>query len=319
MDVMGDSVTDNEKLSKTSPDKRMTMKEAISKFVHKGDSLYIGLHETPTAAVHEIVRQNIQDLSLIIDSQVGPTTVLFGMGLINKVELAYMWGAIEGPSHVWRRAVEKNIPREVEVEYYSNYGMSLRLEAGARNIPFMPTRSQLGSDIIKHNPKIKTMEDPYGSGKPIALVPAVNPDVVIIHVHRADQLGNLQFFGHFGNADVVAKCGKRVIATCEEIISTEEIRRTPNLTLVPSYAVDAVVEVPFGAHWRETNYYYHHDFPFGMAAFEQWKTEDGFKRWCDKYIFGVDDWDGYCNKVGYDRLWKLWHAERKFQVYGEVR
>lgn len=318
LDILKDSVTD-EKISKTSLDKRMTLKEAVSKYVHKGNSLYIGLHQTPVAAIHEIIRQNIQDLDLIIDSQVGPSSVLFGTGLIKKVELAYTWGAIEGPDHVWRRVVEKKIPREIEVEYYSNYGMALRLEAGAKNVPFLPMRSQLGSDIVKYNSNIKIIDDPYGSGSPVALVPAVNPDVAIIHVHRADQLGNLQFYGHFGNTDVAAKCAKHVIATCEEIITTDEIRRTPNLTLVPHYVVDAVVEVPFGAHWREANYYYHHDFPFGMSSFEQWKTEEGFKRWCENYIYGVDDWEGYCQKVGYDRLWKLAHIERKFQVYGEVR
>lgn len=297
----------------------MTLKDAIARYVHRGDSVILTQHETPVAAVHEIARQGIDELTLIFDSQVGPTSVLYGLGLVKQVEMAYNWGAIEGPDYTWRRAIEKKIPREIEVIHYSNYAMALRMEGGARGIPFMPLRSQIGTDIAKQNPAIKIIEDPYGSGDPIALVPSVQPDVAILHAHRADKLGNVQFFGHYGNTDLVAKCANHVIVTCEEMITTAEIQRMPNLTLIPHYAVDAVVEVPFGAHWRECFYYYHHDFPFGMKTFEQYKTEKGFRNWCDEYIFNVNDWNGYCNKVGYDRLFKLRQMERKFQVYGEVR
>lgn len=205
------------------------------------------------------------------------------------------------------------------MEFYSNYGIALMALAGSMNVPFLPTRSMIGSSIAEQNPRIRVIDDPYGGGTPVALVPAARPDVCIIHVHRADKLGNLQFFGHFGNTDIFVRSAKYVIASCEELVTTDEIRRTPNQTIIPQYNVDAVVEAPFGAHWFASNYYYHNDFPFGAYTLEKWRTEEGFREWCDKYIFGVEDWDGYCRTVGYERLWKLYHAEKRFLAYGEVR
>lgn len=205
------------------------------------------------------------------------------------------------------------------MEFYSNYGIALMALAGSMNVPFLPTRSMIGSSIAEQNPRIRVIDDPYGGGTPVALVPAARPDVCIIHVHRADKLGNLQFFGHFGNTDIFVRSAKYVIASCEELVTTDEIRRTPNQTIIPQYNVDAVVEAPFGAHWFASNYYYHNDFPFGAYTLEKWRTEEGFREWCDKYIFSVEDWDGYCRTVGYERLWKLYHAEKRFLAYGEVR
>lgn len=306
------------KTSRDKKDKRTTARDAVQEFIKDGDSITLGWVSQPVNLLHEIARQGQKDLTLMWDSHVF-ASLLIGLGQVKKVEFAYQWGAIQGNDYVWRRAIEKDIPRKIEVEDYSNASMAWRWFAGSVGIPFMISPALMGSDLPNFNKNIKTMDDPYGSGRKVALIPAAKPDVTILHCQRADMYGNAQWFGIYGNSDVMGKSAKRLIISCEEIVPTDEIRRFPNNTLIPHYYVDAVVEAPFGAHWREANLMYHQDFPFGMEMFTRWQTEEGFKKWCDEYIFDVKDWDGYCKKVGYERLWKLAAKERKFQVIGGVR
>ncbi len=300
--------------------KVMTAKEAITKFIHEDTYLGLSVIAAPAALIWEIVRQKerIKSLSLSITSQVGMSSVLIGSGLINKIEMAYTWGGIEGEDKVIRRAVEESIPRPIEVEEYSNYGCAMRWEAAAAGLGFMPVKSQLGSDIVKNNSRIKVIDDPY-TGEPVALVPASAPDVGIMHCARADEIGNVQCFGLYGNTDMLARASKKVIISVEEIVTQAEIRRMPNLTVIPFYYVDAVVHAPFGAHWRESNYYYHHDLAFGLDTYRQFATQAGFEAWANKYIHDTIDWNDYCKLVGYDRLNRLRLNERKYQGFGEVR
>lgn len=300
--------------------KIMTAKEAITKFVHEECYLGMTVSAAPASLIWEIVRQRdrIKTLDMVITSQIGMSSALIGSGLVRKIEMAYNWGGIEGEDKVFRRAVEKGIPRPLEVEDYSNFGAAMRWQAAAMGLPFMPTKSQLGSDIIKYNPKIKVIDDPY-TGRPVSLVPASYPDVAIIHAARADEIGNVQCYGLYGNTDTLARAAKHVIVSVEEIITSAEIRRMPNLTTIPYYYVDAIVHSPFGAHWRESNYYYHHDLAFGLEAFQQFATKEGFEAWSNKYIHGTKDWNEYCQLVGYDRLNRLMQSEHKYQQFGEVR
>ncbi len=300
--------------------KIMTAKEAISKFVQDGCYLGMSVSAAPAALIWEIVRQRdrIKNLSLGITSQIGMSSAIIGSGLVSRIEMAYNWGGIEGEDKVFRRAVENGIPRPLEVEDYSNYGCCMRWEAASMGLDFMPVKSQLGSDIIKNNPCIKVIDDPY-SGKPVALVPAAAPDVGIMHCARADEIGNVQCYGLYGNTDLLARASKRVIVSVEEIVTTAEIRRMPNLTVIPYYYVDAIVQAPFGAHWRESNFYYHHDLAFGLDAYRQFATKEGFDAWSDKYIHGTKDWNEYCELVGYGRLNRLRLSEGKYQKFGEVR
>ena len=307
------------KQSRKPIDKRATAHDAIKELVKDESYLCLGWVAPPVSLVHEIARQGQKDLTMIWDSHVVCGSLLLGLGQVKKVEQAYQWGAIQGNDHVWRRAFEREIPRKIEIDDYTNAAIAWRLYAGSIGVPFMVIPSMKGSDIPVYNKNIKEVDDPYGSGKRVCLIPASNPDVTILHCQRADMYGNAQWFGFYGNSDVEGKAAKKLIISCEEIVPTDEIRRCPNNTLIPHYYVDAVVHAPFGAHWRETNYLYHQDFPFGMDMFTRWETEEGFKQWCDEYIFSVKDWDGYCRKVGYERLYKLAAMERKFQVYGEVR
>lgn len=306
--------------AKPPANKVMTAKEAIEKFINEGTYLGMTVSAAPAALIWEMVRQRdrIKSLDLVITSQIGMSSALIGAGLVRKIEMAYNWGGIEGEDKVFRRAVEKGIPRPLEVEDYSNFGAAMRWLAGSMGLPFMATKSQLGSDIIKHNPKIKVIDDPY-TGEPLSLVPASNPDVAVIHASRADEIGNVQCYGIYGNTDTLARAAKTVIVSVEEIVTQDEVRRMPNLTVIPYYYVDAVVHAPFGAHWREAPFFYHHDLAYGLDAYRQFATQEGFEQWMEKHILGTKDWDEYCKIVGYDRLNRLMQSEHKYQKFGEVR
>ncbi len=306
--------------AKAPVNKVMSAREAVARFIHEECYLGMSVSAAPAAIIWEIVRQRerIKTMDLSITSQIGMSSALIGSGLIRKIEMAYNWGGIEGEDKVFRRAVEKGIPRPLEVEDYSNFGAAMRWQAAALGLPFMPTKSQLGSDIIKYNPRIKVINDPY-NGEPVTLVPASNPDVGIMHCARADEIGNVQAYGLYGNSDTLARASKHVIVSVEEIVTQAEIRRMPNLTVIPYYYVDAVVHAPFGAHWRESSFYYHHDLAYGLDAYQQFATQEGFDAWADKYIHNTKDWDEYCQLVGYDRLYRLMQSEHKYQKFGEVR
>ena len=293
-----------------SKDKRMTLAEAVRLFVHDGCSLaFSGIaSREPVAACYEIIRQGRKNLTFLTDSQADAAELLIAGGCLSKMEFAYVWVGVIGMGYNFRRAVEKGIPNHLELEEYSNLGMSARFMAGASGLPFMPTKSLLGSDIITNNPRIKVMDDPYGSG-PVALVPAAQPDVAFIHVHRADPTGNAQIWGMLMNDDILARAAKNTVLLCEEIIPTSEIRKLPNMTAIPSYCVSAVVEVPFACHPLSIAGYYWMDIPFRREMVAAAKTREGMTAWLDEWVFGVPDHRAYREKIGPERLAKLQKLE----------
>ncbi len=311
-----------QRIGKPPVNKVTTLKEAVQSFVEDGCYLSFGGigDRTPTAAVHEVARQGKQKLRLVSDTSVSfvHDSILIGLGQVEKFEIAYNWGGIWGSDAVYRRALERGIPRPIEIEEYSNLSVGMRFLAASLGVSFMPVKSLLGSDIPRYNSRIKIVDDPY-TGEPVALVPAAQPDVAFIHVQRCDEMGNAQILGHLGDDDSLARAARHVVITTEEIVPTEEIRRLPNLTCIPYYCVDAVVKVPFASHGRGCSYYYAMDVPFGIQVGNAWATEDGFKRWAEEWIFGVEDWEGYCRKVGWERLLRLAQAEQRYQKFGEVR
>jgi len=291
----------------------MTLKEALGKYLFDGAKVaFSGMGgEQCVAHAYEIIRLGKKNLTIIGDSPCEAADMLIGAGLVKKVEVAWIGYAVAGLAYNFRRAVEQGIPHKIEVEEYSNYTMGLRFLAGSMGIPFIPTKSLLGSDIPKYNPNIKIMDDPY-TGEPVALVPAAEPDVAIIHAHRADPEGNTQFFGFSSNAENIARAAKYTIVTCEELVSTDEIRRRQNLTIIPQYCVDAVVELPYAAHPWNMPYYYAYDIPFHMQQMQAFKTREGFLKWLDEWCYSCENHFEYCKKVGWDRLFKLSAIERKF-------
>ncbi|MGA2333294.1 MAG: CoA-transferase [Syntrophales bacterium] len=294
-------------------DKRMSLKDAIATFVKDGCVLAFGGFggEQNTQAAYEIIRQKPQNLTVIGDSPSEQMDMLIGAGLVKKAEFAYCSYALAGLGHNLRRSVEKGIPIKVEVEEYSNYTMGLRYLAGAMNIPYMPTRSLLGSDLPTYNSKIIITVDPY-ERNPIALVPAVRPDVAIMHVNRCDQRGNVQMFGFTASNENLARAAKHTIITAEEIVPTEKIRQYSNLTVIPEFFVDAVAEIPFASHPWNMPYSYAYDIPFHRQQLKRFETREGFIKWLDEWVFGCPDHKAYCEKVGWHRLNALVTVERKF-------
>jgi glutaconate CoA-transferase subunit A len=263
------------------------------------------------APTYEIIRQGQKDMTLMGDSPCECADYLVGTGQVKRVEVAWLAFAVAGVSPNYRRAVEKGIPRKIDVREFSNYTMGLRFLAGAMGLPFMTTKSLIGSSIEKYNDMIKVIDDPYG-GQKVAVVPAATPDVAIVHVNRADKLGNAQYLGFSSNAENIARAAKRTIITCEEIISTDKIKESPTFTTVPQYVVDAVVEAPYCSHPWNMSYAYAYDIPFHMEMMAEIETEDGFKRWMDKWAFGCKNHEEYCDLVGWSRLRKLSQVEKKF-------
>ena len=291
-------------------DKLMTLEEVVHRLVNDGCSVAYGgiAGREPMAVSYEIIRQRKRNLTFITDTACDSAEILIAGGCVSRVECAYIWIGVIGVGNNYRRAVEKGIPNYLEIQEYSNFGMSMRFMAGALGLPFMPVKSLLGSDIITHNPHIKVIDDPYGKG-PVALVPAVQPDVAFIHVQRADKSGNAQIWGMLANDDNLARAAKSVVITCEEVIPTSEIRKIPNMTAVPSYCVSAVVEVPFCSHPLPVSGYYWMDIPFRREMVTASKTREGIVSWMEEWIHGLKNFDAYKGKVGLERLARVQQME----------
>jgi len=300
--------------------KLMSLQDTVKKFIKEGKSMSFGgiSCREPMAVTHEIIRQKIKNLTFITGVTTDTVNILLGAGCLNKLEMAYAWIGIVGSGLNLRRAVEQSIPNYVEVEEYSNYAASLRFLAGAMDVPFIPTRSMLGSDLIVNNEKVKVIDCPFTNEK-LALVPAARPDVAVIHVQKADRQGNCQIWGVTANDINIARAADKLIITCEEVISTEEIRRIPNMTAIPFYCVDAVVHLPFGSHPLPVAGCYWNDIPFRREFMQFNQTQTGFEEWINQWVFGVKDHAEYLEKVGSERLKKLQDMEIKHYTLPEFR
>jgi glutaconate CoA-transferase subunit A len=214
-------------------------------------------------------------------------------------KLIFSWAGNPGVGSLFalRRAVEKGIPHKLEIEEYSHYGLMARFAAGAAKLPFWPMRNYRGSDLPVVNPRIKTVTCPY-TGEELATVPAINPDVAIIHAQRADAGGDAQIWGLYGVQKEAAFAAKRVILVVEEIVSEAIIRADPNRTLIPGMIVDAVVHEPWGAHPSYAQGYYDRDNEFYVAWENISKDEAGLAAWLDEFVFGVADRNEYLLKLG---------------------
>ena len=278
--------------------KLTSMKDAVSRYVPDGAVVAI---EGFTAficfsAAHEIIRQKKRNLTLC---RMTPDLIydqMVAAGCAQKLVFSYMGNPGVGSLHCIRRAVEKGIPQALEIEEYSHFGMVGRYLAGAAKLPFYPLRSYYGADIAKANPRIKFIEDPYGGGQ-IAVVPALNPDVAIIHAQRADEEGNTQLWGLVGMQKEAAFSARHVIVVAEEIVSEEIIRSDPNRTLIPHMVVDAVVHQPKGAHPSYAQGYYDRDNQFYLAWDTVSREEQQVQAWLEEWVYGLEDWAAYLAKL----------------------
>lgn len=301
--------------------KVIPLKQAIEQYVKNGSHISIGgftLNRNPMAAVYEIIRQKIKNLHLYAHSNGTGLDELIGGGCISKLEIAYAGNGKAAPTCIrFARAVQN---REILFEDYSNYMMSLRFMAGAMGVPFLPTLSGFGSDILtkwgfskslrKADPKIvdkklAVMDNPFGDwtgASKVVLVPAINPDITIIHVQKADAMGTCSIQGlAFADIEQV-KASKNVIVTCEKLVNKEDLRKNPDLNQIPFIHVSAVCHVPLGAY--PTAVFGHYDYDpqylrnFAIAA----KTQEDFKTYQDNYIYGVKDHKAFLNAVGQKRI-----------------
>ena len=292
-------------------DKRMSVKEAVAKFVHDGDFIAFGGFghiRVPMALVYEIVRQRKQNLVMAGKTAVHDIDILIGAGCVNKVEVAYAFGhEMRGLSPAGRRAVEAGqckVASEI-----SNAAYQWRFLAGMMGIPFIPSRNMLGTDTWTYS-SCKVMEDPW-SGKPVCLIPAAYPDVAMFHVPRCDKYGNAQIEGIIVEDFELARAARRVIVTTEEVVDEDVIRAEPHRTVIPFYVVDAVCEVPYGAHPTQMPYHYF----FDEEHIGEWlalaETLEGVETYFQKYVFGVHDFEEYLERVGGIR--KLNYLKRVMQ------
>lgn len=270
--------------------KVMTMDEAVRKFVEPGDVLFLGgaIHGTPNAAIREIVRQRVNHLSIIF--VLNNVTPLIGEGLVDNVLTAYSM-TDEKRSYALKRAREK-FGVKMEFKEYSHFGLALALFGGYMGVPFMPTRSHLGSDLMTYNDNISTVDCPFTGGK-IGAVKAIVPDVGIIHVQRCDADGNAQRWGSMGVDFEGINASRKVIITTEKIVDSNVIQRDPNRTVIPGFRVSAVIEQPFGAYPSHLAGCYN----AGSKGFGGMNDEKSWEEYLAKSVDGVKDWNEYLDNL----------------------
>lgn len=279
-------------------DKRMSLREAVAKFVKDGDYIAMGGFghvRVPMAAVYEIIRQRKRNLVMAGKTGVHDFDLLIASGCVSKVEVAYGFGhELRGLSPASRRAVESG--RVKVAAEISNAGFQWRFKAAAMGLPFLPARVMLGTDTLRHS-SAKVVKDPF-SGKPVCLLPACYPDAVFIHVHRCDRYGNSQIDGITVEDFELARAARRLIVTTEEITDEERIRSEPWRTVIPYFLVDAVVEVPYGSHPGNMPRLYYSDEEHMAEWLRLSRTEEGVSSYLEKYVWGVEDFGEYLERVG---------------------
>jgi glutaconate CoA-transferase subunit A len=276
--------------------KLVSLSEAIQSYVHDGDTIYAAgfTHLIPFAAGHEIIRQGRKDLTLARATPDLIYDLMVAAGCARKVIFSYSGNPGVGSLKWLREGIQDGT---LEWEEYSHFGMISRLQAGASGLPFMPMRQTGAVDLERVNPQYKRVKDPYG-GQDVIVVPALNPDVAIVHVQRADREGNAHIWGILGEQREAAFAAKHVILTAEEIVDERMIRSDPNRTLIPAMIVDAVCHVPYCAHPSYTQGYYDRDNEFYLKWEEISKDEASIKAYLDEWVFGVRDRHEYWQKLG---------------------
>jgi len=299
-----------------NPSKLASMWQAIAEHVPSGSSVLIGAEleqMIPFSAGHEIMRQGRRNLTLV-----GPISdILFdqliGAGCVSRVMAAWVGNASAGVGYCFRRAVERAIPNAIETVDYTNFTMAMALHAAALGVPFLPTYAALGSDILKSNGNLREFASPVNEDRLIA-VRALQPDVAIVPVQRADAYGNSHLWGNLGVAIDGARASRKVIIVAEEIVPPEVIASDPNRTLIPGFLVAAVVHEPWGAHPSPVQGYYGRDHAFFSEYHEQSRKEEDFERWLEHWVLRVPSRADYVKRLGDTRIANLRVREHAFSA-----
>jgi glutaconate CoA-transferase subunit A len=297
-------------------EKVMSLEEAAT-LVKDGDSVGIGgstLSRTPIAMIWALIRAGRKRLTCSRGIMSSDGELLFGSGACDRVITSWFsQGIVWGVSKVMRLYTES---KRARFDEWSHMAMGMRFRAGAMGVPFLPMRSMMGSDVVTRLPEVREIACPF-TGEKLILVPALNPDVALIHVQRCDAYGNAQIDGlQFMDIDL-AMAANKVIMTTERIISNDQIRRAPDHTKIPFLAVEAVVEVPFGCAPHECYgayepFFKHHDM---YAELIRKDPAKGIAEYLDRYVYGPKSWTGYLDLLGMEEL--LDAARRGRSIYDD--
>lgn len=270
----------------------ISLKEAVREFVRDGDTVALEgfTHLIPFAAGHEIIRQQRRNLTLV---RMTPDVIydqMIGAGCAAK--LVFSWGGNPGVGslHRLRDAVEKGWPNPLALDEHEHAGMAARYAAGASHLPFGVLRGYLGTDLPRHNPNVRFIDCPF-TGERLAAVPAIRPDVTIIHAQKADRRGNVLMWGVVGVQKEAVMAAARSIVTVEEIV--DDLNAPPNAVVLPSWVVGAVSQVKGGAFPSYAQGYYSRNNAFYKSWDRISRERESFQAWIDRHIMGTQDFDGF--------------------------
>ncbi len=284
--------------------KLLSMREAVERWVPDGATLVMGAGleaQIPFATGHEIIRQGRRDLTLVAPISDMLFDQLVGAGVARRIIAAWVGNVSAGLGHNFRRAVEGSVPTSVDVLDHSNLTLALALHAAAMGVPFLPTYSTLGTDILESNPNLGPMACPFTGDRMVA-VRALTPDVAILPVQRADAEGNSHLWGNLGVAPDAARAAKRVLVVAEEIVSPDVIASDPNRTVIPGFLVSAVVHEPMGCHPSPCQGYYGRDHEYYREYHQRTRTREDFLSWLESWVLAVTDRGDYLQRLGHERV-----------------
>ena len=288
--------------AKSASEKLTDVEDAVRR-VHDGDHVAVGgilFSRTPMALIRGMLRQRRRGLTLTRNLTCYEAELFMVAGGVERIVTAWMGiGLPWGVSKIMRHYVESG---KVVMEEWSHLALGLRFRAGAMGVPFLPSLTMLGSDLMAVS-GMKTLEDPY-TGATLAAVPALFPDVAILHVHRADRFGNCQIDGYPHMDADIARAATTVLVTAEEIVPESETRRHPDRTVIPGFAVDALVHVPFGSFPHECYRLYEAD----VEHFDEYargvetRGPEGVAAYLERYVYAPPTFADYLDLFGGERL-----------------
>ena len=293
-------------------EKLMSMPEAVDRFVHDGQILYLGgfIQHEPFAAAHEIIRQGRKDLTLSKCAGVTVSDQMIGVGAVKHLITTFTWNPLPTTAQCFVRAMTKGIPRKVELEEYSIFNLMLAYFAGAMGLPYVSSKTGLGSGFDAERTqsgarnRLRFDTSPF-TGERVCLVPPIKHDVGIIQVQRSDLHGNAQAWGMMGESRYGIQSCEQIIVCAEEIVDTDVIMSDPSRTILPAFRVSAVVQEPWGGHPQPVTGFYDLDWPYFAYYERQTQTVEGFEAFMNKWVYGVSGRDEYIRLLGDERLESL--------------
>ena len=283
--------------------KLVTMDQAVERWVPNNSTVLMGAAleaQIPFSAGHEIIRQKRRGLTLVAPISDVLFDQLVGAGVARKLVASWVGNVSSGSGYNLRRAVEEAVPATLEIEDHSNLTLALGLHATALGVPFLPTFSTLGTDLLEAHPGLEPMVSPFGGERMVA-VKALAPDVAILPVQRADQNGNAHAWGNLGVLPDAARAAKTIVLIAEEIVSPDVIASDPNRTVIPGFLVAATVHQPMGSHPSPCQGFYGRDHAYYTEYHQESRTREGFLSWLDRWVLSVKDRTDYLKVLGSER------------------